>query len=286
MTFTEYLQAKGLGTTSIKLYTNYLEAFTAWMEGENLSPETFTYNDLMDYMRYLRTGGRSQGVVRAIVRVVRHYGDMLVEGGIRSDNPAAGLYIRGLIRKLPAHILTREELDTLYWQYCLQLNVDPGKKVMLGLLVYQGITVTELIHLEAGHIWLKEQKMLIQASGRQGAERVLPLEAAQLELLAAYLQGQRQKRGRLFAGARGRATSRLHVYNRLKHMITQVQKLNPRVLSATQIRSSVITHWLREHHLRQVQYMAGHRHISSTERYQLSHLEDLQSEIKRHHPLK
>jgi integrase/recombinase XerD len=32
--------------------------------------------------------------------------------------------------------------------------------------------------------------------------------------------------------------------------------------------------------------MAGHKYVSSTERYQLDHLEDLQSEVNRHHPMK
>jgi integrase/recombinase XerD len=32
--------------------------------------------------------------------------------------------------------------------------------------------------------------------------------------------------------------------------------------------------------------MAGHRWVSSTERYQQNNLEDLQKEINRYHPLK
>jgi integrase/recombinase XerD len=32
--------------------------------------------------------------------------------------------------------------------------------------------------------------------------------------------------------------------------------------------------------------MAGHKYVSSTERYQLSGLEDLQNELQHHHPMK
>ncbi len=47
---------------------------------------------------------------------------------------------------------------------------------------------------------------------------------------------------------------------------------------------SVITNWLGKHGLRQVQYMAGHRFISSIERYQVGqikvgYLSDLQSDL-------
>jgi site-specific recombinase XerD len=58
------------------------------------------------------------------------------------------------------------------------------------------------------------------------------------------------------------------------------------VINPKQIRSSVITHWLRQNNLRQVQYMAGHKYVSSTERYQVNNLDDLQNELKEHHPMK
>lgn len=67
-------------------------------------------------------------------------------------------------------------------------------------------------------------------------------------------------------------------------MFNQLKKLNPKVINAKQIRSSVITEWLRKNNLRQVQYMAGHKYVSSTERYQLNNLDDLQNELRTHHP--
>ncbi len=48
----------------------------------------------------------------------------------------------------------------------------------------------------------------------------------------------------------------------------------------------MITQWLKQHHLRQVQYMAGHKYLSSTQRYQVSNLDELQNEVEQHHPMK
>lgn len=39
--------------------------------------------------------------------------------------------------------------------------------------------------------------------------------------------------------------------------------------------ASVITNWLQYYNLREVQYMAGHKYVSSTERYRTDNLEDL-----------
>jgi len=46
----------------------------------------------------------------------------------------------------------------------------------------------------------------------------------------------------------------------------------------------VITHWLKLHNLRKVQYMAGHRYISSTESYKANNLDGLKEDIAKFHP--
>lgn len=68
-------------------------------------------------------------------------------------------------------------------------------------------------------------------------------------------------------------------------LIKKLRKINHKVTSAKQIRASVITHWLKIYNLRQVQYMAGHRFVSSTEGYLINDLDDLQEEITKYHPI-
>jgi len=62
------------------------------------------------------------------------------------------------------------------------------------------------------------------------------------------------------------------------------QRHSPKFINFKQVRTSVITHWLKIHNLRQVQYMAGHRFVSSTERYLVNQTEDLQADIDLFHP--
>ncbi|WP_205687105.1 hypothetical protein [Chitinophaga rhizosphaerae] len=68
-------------------------------------------------------------------------------------------------------------------------------------------------------------------------------------------------------------------------LLKALKKLNPAIRSVQQIRGSVITEWLHHYNVRQVQYMAGHKYASSTQRYQLSGLEDLQAQLDQHHPI-
>jgi len=72
--------------------------------------------------------------------------------------------------------------------------------------------------------------------------------------------------------------------NTLSTLKRQLHQVSRQVESLDQLRASVIVHWLKQHNLRQVQVMAGHRYISSTEAYQASNLDDLKSDIGKYHP--
>ena len=70
-----------------------------------------------------------------------------------------------------------------------------------------------------------------------------------------------------------------------KSLTTELKQQNPRFINFLQVRSSVITQWLKQYNLRQVQYRAGHKHIISTEAYLINDIDDLQKEIESFHPI-
>jgi len=51
------------------------------------------------------------------------------------------------------------------------------------------------------------------------------------------------------------------------------------------LRKSVIVNWLHHHDLRTVQHFAGHKHISSTENYTTTNIEQLKTTVVQLHPL-
>jgi hypothetical protein len=66
--------------------------------------------------------------------------------------------------------------------------------------------------------------------------------------------------------------------------MAEIQAINPVITNALHIRGSVILNWLKIHPKRQVQYMAGHKYLSSTEKYASQEVEDLQDALAKHHP--
>jgi site-specific recombinase XerD len=285
MNYTDYLASKKLSPSTIHTYDKYSQKFITWLAADNLTPDTFTYNDLLAYMQYCGEQGITKGSVHGILNVIRHYCNYLIAEKKRNDNPAAGVFIKGLVRKIPVNILSMETLEQLYQQYSIQLHVDAPKKIMLGLLVYQALTVDEIIRLQKQHIKLNEGKVLIKGTRRTN-ERWLSLQAVQIPALQGYLGANKFKEGSLFAEKKKPAISPQNISNQVQWMFKQLRQLNPGVINAQQIRSSVLTHWLKKNSLREVQYMAGHKYVSSTERYQVNNLDDLQNELGRHHPMK
>ncbi len=285
MNFKEYLQQKQYSDTTVNRYTEGIQNVLSWLQQEDIKAEQFTYNELLDFMRYCHQKGISKRSVHNILCMVRHYCNYLIVEKKRTDNPAAGVFIKGLVRKLPTNLLSMEEMEELYKQYSIQLNVDASKKIMFGLMVYQGLTVGEIMRLQSHHIKIKDGKIFIKSTKRSN-ERLLDLKAVQIPELQNYLNANKFKEGAIFIEAIKKEVSERNINNRIKYMFDQLKKLNPKVINAKQIRSSVITEWLRKNNLRQVQYMAGHKYVSSTERYQVSNLKDLQNELKEHHPMK
>ena len=68
-------------------------------------------------------------------------------------------------------------------------------------------------------------------------------------------------------------------------IVEAVKKIYPGLKDSRQIRASVIMNWLKTNNIRQVQYMAGHKYVSSTERYKMNNLVSLQSKLEKCHPL-
>ena len=70
-----------------------------------------------------------------------------------------------------------------------------------------------------------------------------------------------------------------------KALSREIKTQNKKFINFQQIRTSIITYWLKQYNLRQVQYMAGHRFISSTENYLANQVEELQLDIDTFHPI-
>jgi len=78
MNFTIYLQQKKLSASTVKTYTRRSNYFLAWLQQEDISPENFTYNDVLDFMRYCTGEQKSKRNIHSQLGTVRHYSNYLI----------------------------------------------------------------------------------------------------------------------------------------------------------------------------------------------------------------
>lgn len=283
--FKAYLESKQFTAKSIQSRMLVFSQYQQWMERENLEYEQVSYTDLLMFMKYCQATGKSQRTIRHHLTVIRHFYDHLAQEGEVTTNPVADITVQGVRRKVLYHILEPHELHQLYNQYEDDSLKGRRDKVMLGLLVYQGVRTEELGKLEVGDINLREGKVAVPGGVRSNS-REMQLEAYQVMDMYDYTLQIRPKvtqqpTEKLLVSASGKTD----ISNLMTRLMVQLRKFNPKVLNANQVRASVITKWLKMYNLREVQYLAGHRYISSTESYQQNDMEGLIEEVQQFHPL-
>lgn len=300
--FKQYIHELGQSPDTIRQKSNYAGLFLTWIEVERLTAKEVRYNDMLVFIDHLKEQEKSTMQVNTVLRAIRNYYEYLKKGNKNITNPANNLYLKGTRKTVPHNLVKPALLETLYQSYPMATLREKRNKIILGLLVYQAITTDELHKLEPANIKLKEGKIHIPGSRRSNG-RTLELKPFQILELHEYIIEIRPKilseinkskparkpfkinlaklENQLFISINGSEGLK----NSLLHMFKDVRKINPEITTPQQIRLSTISHWLKNHNLRQVQYMAGHKYVSSTERYLVNNLEDLQNQLDKFHPL-
>jgi len=282
-----------------------------------------TAKEVLSYLNYLQKpvakGGKGQENKTRNIRlnVIKQFFNWQIEQGQRADNPIAHLKIRGSKRQKLYPILSKQELAEIYISYTVPTKTHKKSKcnwfktyqlakqrnkAILSLMLNQGLTTPEVAKITLKDLKLKEGKIYIGGS-RKSNERILALKSNQIielmeyqyttrsELLKFYpepVEGSKETEtdllflstptaGKLKAVEEGN----LQIWKGLRN---DIRKYNPKFINFKQVRTSVITHWLKQYNLRQVQQMAGHRYVSSTEAYLVNQTEDLAKDIDEFHP--
>ena len=269
---------------SIRSHTYNLKVFQHWCQEQCLTPQMIRQSDILTYLKDCKERGNQNRSLAHKLQSIRKYFDFM---NIK-PNPTLHLQIKGMTKHIPTGLLNQEQLHKLYENYPDKTLTQQRNKVMLGLLIYQGISSGELLQLQCEDVDLQREQIQIPSS-RRSAPRLLALQPQQIPLIKTYIQSTRtallQVESNYLIVNSGHSHKLNKTRNTFDDLIRQLKKRHPSFRNAHQIRSSRIVLWLKAHDLRQVQYMAGHRYISATEKYQLQRVEDLQKQLSKYHPL-
>lgn len=299
--FKEWLTLKKYSPATVDTTIRTVEYFREWATSENIFEiEELSYSDAIGFIKWSSKHGASQKTIANYLNHVRKFYSFLISEEMVKENPVAHIKVQGIKRKVYYDVFTTEELETLYKQYPTTIEHEEGKmlppqaknilsrrrnKVILSLLVHQGLRVEEIAALKLQDLQLREGKITIHAQ-RRTAARTMHLQPHQVYELMDYLHEVRKQMlseatDKVFFNVQGGE----NFYGITQGVLKVLRTLNSRIKNIDQIRASVITQWLRIFDLRKVQYLAGHKYVSSTEAYKANVIDELQDDIRKFHPL-
>ncbi len=290
--FTTYLKEQNYSKSTIESYTNTANKFIKWCERNHTTPKEIDYKNSLKYIKYLSRKAISKRTINYYLKAVKIYFNYLIEQVERTDNPIEDTNIRGEKRILNYNLLSSDELEDLYYSFESKNTADKRQivalqrdKIIIGLMVYQGLSTTNLGSLKLEHLELNKGKIYVPRTRRSNA-RTLELKAWQIIAFINYtneVRPQLQKQLQNFSEQLFTSNAR---FNSIVYRIMiKLKQINHKVSNNKQIRASVITNWLGHYDLRKTQYLAGHRYVSSTERYLQDDLENLHEMINNFHPI-
>jgi len=287
-----YLEKENYSKSTVDSYTKQVDKFIKWCHRNHTTAIEIDYKKCLKYIQYLNRKGTAKKTVNHRLRSVQLYFSYLMDENYRTDNPIENTSVKGVKRNTNYNLLEADELEDLYYSFETDNYQEEyhkytlkRAKIIIGLIVYQGLNTTDLNHLLLEHLQLSKGKIYVPSTKRSNA-RELELKPWQIMEFIEYtnevrlaIQNKINNHSEQLFNTNARFDSIVH------HIFKKLKKYNQKVENTKQIRASVITNWLKQYNLRKVQYLAGHRYISSTERYVQDDLESLHEMVNNFHPI-
>ncbi len=275
--------------STVKIYLFDINHYIEWMGKERA--EEANYREVMDYVSHLRREYHNTNTIRRTLYGIKAWYFYLIDTGQRQDHPCRYLRLRDA--KSPdiqlQDLFTSNEMEKLMQRKERYPLADLRNKAVISLLIYQGLRIGEITRLRLRDIDLEAGEIYIRSTPVSQA-RKLKLKARQVMIFYKYIHQVRPRLLKtkpetepLILTLRGTPDNG----EGINYLVETFKPLFPeRNLNATTIRQSVIANLLSEgKDLRAVQAFAGHKKISSTEKYRQTGLKELQEAIDKYHPL-
>ena len=290
--FKDYLEELNYSNSTVNLHNKEAQNFIKWCNRNSTTAIEIDYKKCLKYIKYLTRKGTTKKTINHRLWSVKIYFDYLIDEACRVDNPIENTTIKGVKRTINYNLLESDELEDIYYSFETDKYQEEyhkytlkRAKVIIGLMVYQGLNTTDLGNLKIEHLQLSKGKIYVSSTKRSNA-RELELKPWQIMEFMEYanevrptIQNKLQNHSEQLFPTNARFNSIVYQINK------KLKKYNQKVQDIKQIRASVITIWLGQYNLRKVQYLAGHRYISSTERYLQDDLENLHEIVNNFHPI-
>ena len=296
MKYEEYLEQNNYSKTTIEHYLKRINEFTAWSKKYGIKATEIDYKTTLKYIKYLQQKRIQVQTINNNIVTLRNYFNYLIETNKRAENPIEEVSVKGTVKRVLHNLLDADELEDLYYSfetdnfnkncnYKVKLTAKRNK-IITGLIVYQGLNTTNLKSLLLEHLELYKGKIYVPSTRRNNS-RTMELKSWQVLDLLEYINEIRPEIAKYNKIHNEQLLIPQNHFNDLvqRGIIKQLKKINNKAGNVNHLRASVIVNWLGQFNIRKVQYLAGHKYISSTESYKQNNLESLHEAVNEFHPL-
>ncbi|MCF7852717.1 MAG: tyrosine recombinase [Simkaniaceae bacterium] len=269
---------RGLSHNTQASYRFDLLNFMKYLSKRGMKVLDVSHVDVVNYFGVLQDSGRvGASIHRAMMTLRVFYRFLKREGKIKSDPTA--LFEGGKIWQKVPEVLSVNEVRLLL--EAIKTDRDMGKRdFAIVMLIYAcGFRVSELCSLNVADIGDEAVRVV----GKGSKERIVPIAAAALIAIDAYLMTRTDKEKALFLTRGGKRLDRMGVWLIVKKAAKEAG-IDKRVSPHT-LRHSFATHLLENQaDLRVIQELLGHSDISTTERYMHVSKSHLHKSFEDFHP--
>lgn len=269
--FLNYLKIeKGLARNTLEAYGRDLATYLDFLQQLAVTaPDKISQQQILQFLAAQKSAGLSPRSRARTLSALRTFHRFLLSEKYAELDPTALIESPRALQPLPK-LLSQAEVERLLAAPQGESALILRDRALLELLYATGMRVSELVGLRLGD--LKLDIGCVNAFGKGGKQRLIPVGEVALEILRDYLHNGRPKlqtsviAEQVFLNRQGRGLSRQGFWKTLQRyalMAGITQNVYPHML-----RHSFATHLLENGaDLRAVQTMLGHVDISTTQIY-------------------
>jgi len=290
----------GASAGTIATYTDDLDCYLAWLDGNSLGLDDVGLEQIRDYIAALDARGYAGSTMARRITVARGLHKFLIAEELGSSNPTSNLSTMRRPRKLP-FVLSIAETEALL-ETAHRLAADPSvgiyrqagyarRAALFETLYASGMRISEALSLHSDAAPPGTRMLLVQGKGDK--QRLVPLHDRAITAI-----GQWQRLARAYSGGAPspwlfhsvrngtKALTRQAALLEIKEAATAAGLANPRRVSPHVLRHAFATHMHSGGtDLRVLQELLGHAGIETTQIYTHLDTSRLHQMVRDLHPL-
>lgn len=193
--YPDYLLNNGLSDSTVKSYSTDIKLFLKYVEKNNYQFDgEITRTSVIEYKDFLISNDASVATINKKMNSILSFNNFLIDKGYMN---CKAVHSRDKVRiaygsEHQVSILSDEDLSRLKSLLKDGSKVSVRNKLIIYMLLYTGVRVSELVNIKLTHI-NNSSKTLLVTFGKGGVNREIPLKEELLTLIELYFTTARLK---------------------------------------------------------------------------------------------